>query len=58
MSTNSNRFSQFSRQIRSFADMFGGAVECAAAVEAGRRPSERALAKVGLSKNSFDGLAR
>ncbi len=39
--SSTSRIRQFGHQIRSFADTMSGAVACAAAAEAGKRPSVR-----------------
>ncbi len=41
-------------RFRSFLDMMSGARECAAAVEAGRKPSARALRSLNLPVDAFD----
>lgn len=44
--------------VRSFMTVFNGARECAAAVEAGRKPSASAIKALGLDPHSFDSYNR
>ncbi len=44
--------------LASAADLLGGVVACAAAVEAGRRPSNRALRAVGIDAGDWDRIGR
>ncbi|HUG63249.1 MAG TPA: hypothetical protein VMP03_15485 [Methylomirabilota bacterium] len=46
----------FLSRLRSAAEMLEGAQSAAASVEAGRRPSPRALRQLGLSPEAFDGM--
>ena len=41
-------------RLRRLGAAFDGAVSAAIAVESGRRPSPRALARLGLPKDAFD----
>lgn len=50
------RARSFRASLAAFATMLGGARDCAAAVEAGRRPSERALRAVGIVAHDWDGM--
>ncbi|WP_427024363.1 hypothetical protein ACP4J4_17980 [Aureimonas ureilytica] len=53
-----SRMRQFGSQIRSFTSTVGGAVACAAAAEAGKRPSRAALQSVGIDPEAFYGIKR
>jgi hypothetical protein len=46
----------FRDRVSGFATYMSGLRECAAAVEAGRKPSARALNSIGLDPKSFDGI--
>ncbi|WP_062210018.1 hypothetical protein [Aureimonas sp. AU12] len=58
MTTQPSRFRQFGRQIRSFTDTFGGVASCAAAAEAGKRPSRSALKAAGIDADAFYGISQ
>ncbi len=49
----SNRIRNFGRQLRTVASVMNGAVACAAAAEAGRRPNRAALKAVGIDADTF-----
>lgn len=40
-------------RIGNFAAMMGGIIDCAAAAEAGRRPSRQALTRAGIDPTGF-----
>ena len=46
----------FRDRVTGFADYMSGLRDCAAAVEAGRKPSARALNSIGLDPKLFDGV--
>ena len=48
------RFSHLTNGIGRFFSQFGAARSCAAALESGRRPSERALRTLGLDASLFE----
>jgi hypothetical protein len=48
------RTHSFRSRLASFAAMLEGARDCAAAVEAGRRPSDRALSSLGIDAAHWD----
>ncbi len=41
-------------RVGHFATIMGGIIDCAAAAEAGRKPSRDALRRAGISPNAFD----
>lgn len=49
-----NRFNLFASEFSRILGDFGAARSCAAAVRAGRRPSEAALRRLGLDASLFD----
>ena len=51
-----SRIHQFGRQLRNFADTLGGVASCAAAAEAGKRPSRTALKAAGIDADAFYGI--
>ncbi len=56
--SSTSRIRQFGHQIRTFADTMSGAVACAAAAEAGKRPSRAALKSAGIDPEAFYGIKR
>ncbi|WP_182086801.1 hypothetical protein [Aureimonas sp. ME7] len=56
MSPRNNRMRNFGERIRNFTEVFGAAATCAAAAEAGRRPSRQALKTIGIDPNAFYGI--
>lgn len=48
------RTRSFRFTLASIATLMDGAFDCAAAVEAGRRPSERSLRAIGISSREWD----
>lgn len=52
------RVSTFKHRILAIADAFDGAIEAAAAARLGRNPPERALVKLGIPADAFDGTRR
>lgn len=45
-------------RVRAFTDVFGAAVACAAAAEAGRRPGRELLGRVGIDADKYYGIQR
>ncbi|WP_156417838.1 hypothetical protein [Aureimonas sp. AU4] len=45
-------------RVRALTDLFGAAASCAAAAEAGRRPSREALTRVGIDADKYYGIQR
>ncbi|MBB3950400.1 hypothetical protein [Aureimonas jatrophae] len=45
-------------RVRALTDLFGAAAACAAAAEAGRRPSRDALKRVGIDADKYYGIQR
>jgi len=58
MTAQPNRLRQFGRQLRSIGTAVGGAVACASAAEAGKRPSRAALTAVGIDADAYYGIGR
>ncbi|WP_061933566.1 hypothetical protein [Aureimonas sp. AU22] len=54
MSPRNNRTRSFGQRLRSMTETFGGIAACAAAAEAGKRPSRAALKAAGIEPNAFD----
>ena len=48
----------FRSKVRNFATFLDGVRECAAASEAGRRPSRSALRAAGIHESAFDFIDR
>ncbi len=54
MSPRNNRTRSFGQRLRSMTDAFGGIAACAAAAEAGKRPSRAALEAAGIAPDAFN----
>ena len=48
----------FKNRLLALADAFDGAIEAAAAARLGRNPPKRALVKLGIDPNAFEGTNR
>lgn len=48
----------FTSRLRSLTDFVGGVAACAAAAEAGRRPSRAALKAAGIDADQYYGISR
>jgi hypothetical protein len=53
-----SRASTFKNRLLAIADAFDGAIEAAAAARLGRNPPKRALVKLGINPDAFDGTNR
>lgn len=56
MTPRNTRTRSFGQRIRSMTETFGGIAACAAAAEAGKRPSRAALAAAGIEPSAFDDI--
>ncbi|WP_279480467.1 hypothetical protein [Aureimonas sp. SK2] len=54
MTPRNNRTRSIGQRIRSMTETFGGIAACAAAAEAGKRPSRAALKAAGIEPSAFD----
>ncbi len=54
MTPRNNRTRSFGQRLRSMTETFGGIAACAAAAEAGKRPSRAALTAAGIEPGAFD----
>ena len=53
MTASNSRFRTLGRRLRGLADTMNGAVACAAAAEAGRRPNSGALRAAGIDPKAY-----
>lgn len=51
-----SKFGRIGNALSGAVDAFLGAREAAAAVERGKRPSAKALARLGIDPKDFDGI--
>lgn len=58
MTASTSRMRTLGRRLRGFADTMNGAVACAAAAEAGKRPSREALKAAGIDPEAYFGIQR
>ncbi len=58
MTAANSRLRTFGRRLRGFADTMNGAAACAAAAEAGRQPSARALRAAGIDPKAYSEIGQ